>query len=155
LTMPAMSGMPTRSPGPGTRAWRKPMAAARRVSLYEREIRVHLGTAAIEVLFDASEVLSEGQRQGLRYFGSTMIGIDLAGVRAAVREDCDAADVRRVAELLENDPRVAARARALAIAAAEKLAGGRLAGVEVDSRARVVDGERVELILDLEGQVAR
>src|SRR5215471_12567329 len=102
LTIGPMSGLPIRNLHG---APRKPMAPARRVSLYEREIRVHLGTAAIEVLFSAGEVLSEGQRHGSRYFGSTMIGIDLARIRAAVREDCDAADARRVAKLLETDPR--------------------------------------------------
>ena len=78
--MPSMSGMPTRN---HVAAARKPMATARRVSLYEREIRVHLGTAAIEILFASAEVLSEGQRHGARYFGSTMIGIDRSLIEAA------------------------------------------------------------------------
>src|SRR5262249_41953373 len=93
----------------GEPARRKPCAPARRVSLFEREIRVHLGTAAIELLFSQAEVLSEGQRQGARYFGSTMITLDLGRAQTALREPCDAADARRVAQLLEKDARVQAR----------------------------------------------
>src|SRR5205814_10101022 len=63
---------------------RKPAAVARRVSLFEREVRMHLGTAAIEVLFAVAEVLSEGGRDGARYFGSTMITIDLGRARGLV-----------------------------------------------------------------------
>jgi hypothetical protein len=48
------------------------MAVARRVSLFEREIRVSLATAALEVLFDGAELLSEGQGRVGRGFGSTV-----------------------------------------------------------------------------------
>jgi hypothetical protein len=146
-----MAGIPT--PAADAAAARKPMAPARRVSLYEREIRVHLGTAAIEVLFDVVEVLSEGGRQGGRYFGSTMLTFDLGRARAALREACDAADARRVAELLEKDARIAARARALALTAAEERVGGRLAAPEVELRVRA-EGARVHAILDVEGTIS-
>ena len=36
---------------------RKPMATARRVSLFEREIRVRLSSAAVEILFELAAVL--------------------------------------------------------------------------------------------------
>ncbi len=132
---------------------RKPMAVARRVSLFEREIRVHVATAAIEVLFAVAEVLSEGQRDGARYFGSTMIRFDLERARAAVRDDCDAASARRVAELAAHDARVHARARALAAAAAAERVGVPLARLDSELRVRAA-GSRVHIDLDVEGTVA-
>ena len=50
---------------------RKPMSPARRVSLFEREIRVRLSAPALEILFEIAETLSEGQVAGRSYFGST------------------------------------------------------------------------------------
>jgi hypothetical protein len=132
---------------------RKPMAAARRVSLFEREIRVHIGTAAIELLFGVAEVLSEGQLDGARYFGSTMITIDLERARAALRDDCDAASAKRLADLVPHDPRVQARARALAAAAASERAGAPLARIECELSARAT-GTVVQLDVDVEGSAA-
>jgi hypothetical protein len=132
---------------------RKPAAAARRVSLYEREIRIHLGTAAIEVLFAVAEVLSEGQRDGRRYFGSTMITIDLGRARALVRDACDAADAQRVAALLEKDARVQARARALAAEAAAKGAGAALSRLDAELHVGT-EGSCVHIDLDVEGETA-
>lgn len=130
------------------------MAIVRRVALFEREIRIRLSSAAIDILFDAAEVLSEGQRQGRGWFGSTMVTIDLATVAAALREPCDASSARRVAELCATDPRVRARAKSLATAEAEARAGARLARLDVDLKARAV-GSRVHIDLDVEGEVAR
>jgi hypothetical protein len=131
---------------------RRPMAAARRVSLFEREIRVHLGTAAIELLFDLAQVLSEGQTDGRRYYGSTMITLDLERAQGQVRDECDAAAAQRVAALLPGDARVRARARALALAAAAERAGAGIAHADVDLRARAA-GARVHLDLDVEGEL--
>lgn len=133
---------------------RKPMATARRVSLFEREIRVKLSSAALDLLFDAAEVLSEGQRLGDGWFGSTMITIDLARVADAVREECDAANARRVAELLADDARVVARARALATAEAAEKAGAPLRHVTVELKTRYA-GSRVQIDVDVEGQLER
>jgi hypothetical protein len=134
-------------------ARRKPSVAARRVSLFEREIRVHLGTAAIELLFSRAEVLSEGQRQGARYFGSTMITLDLDKARGALREPCDAADARRVAQLLEKDARVQARVRGIAAAAAVERSGAPFARLDAEVRVRAA-GSRVHVDLDVEGFVS-
>lgn len=130
------------------------MAAARRVTLFEREIRVRLSTAAIDILFDCADVLSEGELRGDGYFGSTMITIDLARAGAAVREECDAASARQVAELCAKDPRVRARARVVAAADAEVRAGARLSRVDVELRARAA-GARVHIDLDVEGDLAK
>ena len=40
---------------------RKPMAMARRVSLFEREVAVRLAPVALELLHGAARVLSEGE----------------------------------------------------------------------------------------------
>jgi hypothetical protein len=131
---------------------RKPMATTRKVALFEREIRIKLSPAALDLLFDAAEVLSEGQRHGERYFGSTMITIDLTKLAPVVREDCDAASAKRVAELLAADARVVARAKHLAAADAGERAGGPLREPLVELKARHA-GSRVQLDLDVEGDL--
>jgi len=147
-----MAGIVSPGAAAPTPAPRKPPATARRVSLYERVMRIDLGTAAIELLFGRAEVLSEGQRQGTRYFGSTMITFDLGASRDLFREECDAADARRVAELLEKDVRVTARARALATAGATERAGAPLARLDAELRVRSA-GARVHVDIDVEGDV--
>jgi hypothetical protein len=132
---------------------RKPMAAARRVSLFEREIRYRLSTPALHILFDVAHVISEGQRQGPRYFGSTMLTIDLAAAAAVVREACDEGTARRVASLLGSDPRACARARVLALAAAEDRARATIVRPIVDVRVRA-SGAAVHIDVDVEGEVA-
>ena len=105
---------------------RKPMAMARRVSLFEREIRIGLSSAAVEILFQLASILSEGSREDGGYFGSTMITIDLGRAAGLVSDPCDASTVRRVADLVGADPRVRERARTVAAAEADRLAGAPL-----------------------------
>jgi hypothetical protein len=130
----------TTAPSAAALPARKPMARATRVSLFEREIRVHLATPAIDLMFRGAQLLSEGQWQGERWFGSTMITLDLARLADQVRDACDAATAHRVAELLARDVRVAARARA----------GRPLLRVDVELSARAA-GECVHIDLDVEG----
>ena len=130
------------------------MAAARKVALFEREIRVTLSQAAVEILFDTADMLSEGERRGDGYFGSTMITLDLGRVALLVREDCDAAGARRVAELAMSDKRVRDRAKALAAADATERAGTPLTHVDCELRARAV-GTKVHLDVDVEAEIAR
>ena len=133
---------------------RKPMAAARKVALFDREIRLVLSQAAIEILFETADILSEGERRGDGYFGSTMLTLDLPRVSAFVREDCDTASARRVAELALADSRVRDRARAIATADAVERAGTLLAQVDCELRARAV-GTRIHLDVDVEAEIAR
>ena len=128
---------------------RKPMARATRVSLFEREIRVHLATPAIELLFQRADVLSEGQWQGDAWFGSTMITLPLARLADKVRDDCDAATAVRVAELVGRDARVAARARAVAEEAARTRAGRPLVRVDIEVGVRAA-GDCIHIDLDVE-----
>ncbi|MEM9488930.1 MAG: hypothetical protein AAGC55_07280 [Myxococcota bacterium] len=125
------------------------MLSTRRVSLFEREIRVHLSRAAIEILFASSSVLSEGQVEGSRYFGSTMITIDLARASVRLNEACDIATARDVEVLLSADGRVRQRVRQLAIAEAGRLAGRALGAVQIDMAVRRA-GRHVYIDVDLE-----
>ena len=126
------------------------MATARRVSLFEREVRVRLAPAGLDVLLDEARVLTEGQDEGERWFGSTMMTIDLARVAARVSDDCDAACARRVVELAADDPRVRERTRKIALAAAEAEAGA-LAAAAVDLHVHR-EGRVVHLDLDVEAR---
>ncbi|HTE54521.1 MAG TPA: hypothetical protein VK698_26895 [Kofleriaceae bacterium] len=130
---------------------RKPMAAVRRVSLFEREIRVGLSSAAIEILFDLASVLSEGAREPDGYYGSTMITIELARAASLVSDPCDARTVRRLADLVAGDARVRDRARALAAAEAERLAGQPLGGAQYDLRVRE-SGRHLHIDVELEAR---
>ena len=127
------------------------MASVRRVSLFEREIRVGLSSAAIEILFDLAQVLSEGAREPDGYYGSTMITIELARAAALVSDPCDASTVRRLADLVGGDPRVRDRARALAAAEAERLTGGPMVGAQYDLRVRE-SGRHLHIDVELEAR---
>jgi hypothetical protein len=127
---------------------RKPMATARRVSLFEREVTVRLSPVGVDVLFGAGTVLSEGSVEGGRFAGSTMITVDLARTAAAIAEPADAATARRVAALVPTDDHARGRARRIAIAEARRAAGD-LVAPAVDLRARAV-GTQLQLDLDLE-----
>ena len=128
---------------------RKPMAPARRVSLFEREIRVRLSSAALDIMFDLAAVLSEGQWDGERYYGSTMVTIDLARATRQVSDACDVATARRVAELIATDERVRERARDLGAREAARLAGRPIDRPQVDLRLRRT-GCHLHLDMDIE-----
>jgi hypothetical protein len=128
------------------------MAAARRVSLFEREIRIRPSTAAIEILFDVASVLSEGHVEADGYFGSTMITIDLARAAPLVSDTCDAATARRLTELLAADERARKRAFAIAAAEAQSRAEAALGPPRIDWRVRA-SGVHVQIDLDVEAMV--
>jgi len=98
-----------------------PWARVRRVQLIRREIREALSPSALEVLFDHAELVVEGgeelggRRTGdRRLFATVMITIDLGHCAGQVREPADEATARRVAELMEAEPRVHERLQSLA-----------------------------------------
>jgi hypothetical protein len=135
-------------------ATRKPMARALRVTLFEREVRERLSGAAVEILLDGAQVLSEGRRStsptaGPVFFGSTMLTLDLALAAELVREPCDAAAAARVAAYLAHDARALARMRQIAAREAERLAGGPLRVRAADVRVRA-EGTRVFVDVDVE-----
>jgi hypothetical protein len=129
---------------------RKPMAMARRISLFEREIQVRLAPVALELIHGSARVLSEGELVGDLYTGSTMLTIDLARAKERISDPPDASTARRVAVLYASDERCRERARQVALAEARKLAGCDLAAVvDVESRAR---GAEIHLSLEVEGK---
>jgi hypothetical protein len=132
---------------------RKPMAIARRVSLFERDVAIRLSPVGVELLMAAGDVLSEGDADGDRYAGSTMITVDLLRTAARISDPADATTARRVADLVPRDDRARARARRIALREAERGAGRALADPVVDVRARAV-GRQLHLDLDLEGRTS-
>ena len=125
------------------------MAMTRRVSLFDREVRVRLAPAAVDLLHTAARVLSEGEVVGDVYAGSTMLTVDLARTADRVSDPPDTSTAQRVALLYAADERCRNHARRIAVAEAAKAAGGPLADsrVDIESRAR---GAEVHLSLNVE-----
>ncbi len=128
---------------------RKPMAMARRVSLFEREVTVRLAPVAIDVIHGAATMLTEGELAGDLYAGSTMLTVDLARTVDRVSDPPDASTAQRIAILYAADERCRGYARRIALAEAGRRAGCELsrALIDVESRAR---GPKVHLSLDVE-----
>lgn len=132
----------------------KGMASARRLSVFQRRIEVGLSPTTLDLLFEQLRVVSEGALDGDRYAGSTMLILDLAALAARLSDDPDAATARRFAELAPDDPRVRARARAIAFDEARRLAGGTLIQPEIDLEVRA-RGPVVQLALNVEATLRR
>ncbi|MDX2092150.1 MAG: hypothetical protein SFX73_30070 [Kofleriaceae bacterium] len=128
---------------------KKPMAMARRVSLFEREVTVRLAPIAVELLHGVARKLTEGELSGDAYAGSTMMTVDLARAKDVVSDAPDATTAQRVALLYAADERCRAHARRIAIADARRIAGCELEAptVDVESRAK---GPEVHLSLNVE-----
>lgn len=130
---------------------RKPMAMARRVSLFEREVTVRLAPVAVELLHGAARVLSEGELDGDVYAGSTMLTVDLARTADRIADPPDASTAQKVALLYAADERCREHARRIALAEARRTAGCELATptIDVESRAR---GAELHLSLNVEAR---
>jgi hypothetical protein len=149
-----------RDPGGGvaepvqaSKVTKKPMARAVRIALFQREIRVRLSPAALDLLFARVDVISEGQRavRGGRdsYFGSTMLTLDLPSLAPLLSDACDAGTARRLAALLESDADVARRIQALAERETARVAGAvpRQVGTHIVIRSQ---GAKVFVDVDVE-----
>ena len=136
---------PTRSTPP-----RRPMAFVRRVSLFRREIIESISPAALELLLGSAGRISEGQISGGRYYGSTMLTIDLDRIRGVVQDACDVATAARLAQLLAAEPRVGQLVKELALREARRIAARSLELVEAELRVRT-EGTRVCVDMDVEG----
>src|SRR5437764_1383764 len=90
---------------------KKPMAMARRVSLFEREVSVRLAPSAVDLLHGVARVLSEGELAGTTFTGSTMLTIDLARAVDRVSDPADASTAQRLAFLYAADERARDHAR--------------------------------------------
>jgi hypothetical protein len=125
------------------------MAMTRRVSLFEREVRVRLAPAAVDLLHSAARVLSEGEIIGDVYAGSTMLTVDLTRTVDRVSDPPDASTAQRIALLYAGDDRCRAYAKRIAVTEAVRTAGAALSApkVDVETRAR---GNEVLLSLNVE-----
>lgn len=130
---------------------RKPMALARRVSLFEREVQVRLAPVALELLHGAARVMTEGELAGDAYAGSTMFTVDLARTADRISDPPDASTAQRAALLYAADERCRDHARRVAMAEARRRAGCELAAphVDVESRSR---GRELHLSVNVEAQ---
>ena len=136
---------------------RKPMVRAFKISLFQREIRERLSVAALDLIFDRADVISEGQRsvRGGRdaYFGSTMLTIDLPALSPLLSDACDAGTARRLAEMLDGDEGVARRIQSLSEREAARVAGAvpSQVGTHITIRSQ---GARVFVDVDVEAVFA-
>ncbi|MEX1364647.1 MAG: hypothetical protein AB1Z98_16085 [Nannocystaceae bacterium] len=131
-------------------------ARVQRVQLIRREVREALSPGAIEVLLEHAEVVVEGaeelggrRAEDRRFYATVMVTIDLQRCAACFREPADEATARRVAELMEIDPRIRERLHTLA---AEQVA--QLASVEPGALALAVEigvrAEQAGVLLDVD-----
>lgn len=130
---------------------KKPMARAFRPSLFQRDIQYRLSSAAVEMLFERAQVLSEGQIERGRYYGSTMISLDLDRLEGNIAEDITAETAVRFGSLADRDPLLAARAHAIGRDEARKLAG-ELRDTQIDIGVRT-RGAHVYIDLDIEAEL--
>jgi hypothetical protein len=153
MTKMKLSDEPVAGASPGLKMSKKPMARAVRIALFQREIRVRLSPAALDLMFARADVISEGQRaaRGGRdsYFGSTMFTIDLPSLAELLSDACDAGTARRLAGLLESDPDVTRRVQLLAERETARVAGAvpRQVGTHVSIRSQ---GAKVFIDVDVE-----
>ena len=130
------------------------MAWARRVSLFEREVRVRLAPVAVELIHGAARMLTEGELHGDVYTGSTMLTMDLARTADRISDPPDATTAQRVAVLYASDERCREHARRIAISEARRLAGCDLTrpSVDLETCAR---GSELHLSLTFEAHHAK
>jgi hypothetical protein len=133
---------------------KKPMAFARRVNLFRREIKDGVSSSGFELLLRAASKISEGQiSAGGHYYGSTMITIDLDPARGLVRDAADVATATKLATLLEKETRLLDGVRQAALQEAHGIACRPLEELQTDIRVRS-EGCKIFVDVDVEGQIA-
>ncbi|HEX7499791.1 MAG TPA: hypothetical protein VF524_05725 [Polyangia bacterium] len=135
----------------------RPMVQVRRIALIEREVREYLSQAALDAVFDRSEVISEGETstaQGKSAFlGSTMLTLDVSVLGEVLREPADEDTARRMAALLVDEPSLDARAQVIVRREVERITHGKPKSVRGETRIRV-RGTRVYLDIDVEAALS-
>ena len=141
----------------GSPSEKRPMAVARKVALFRREIREWISPPAFEILLGAAEVLAEGSFEGPPgpdqvYLASIQIQVNLPQCSHFIRDPLDAAAARRLAEMIRQDRLIQELLREIATREAETAAGCRLADlqIEVDTSHR---GDELMVSMDVEGRV--
>jgi hypothetical protein len=134
----------------------RPLARAVRISLFEREVRERLSRAALDVIFAAAGIMSEGQRSARKgrelFFGSTMLTIELEGLQPEVRDAADARSAQRLAGLLGVESASLARIKRIAAAEVERLSNARPRTVSADVKVRS-RGTTVYIDVDVEAEL--
>jgi hypothetical protein len=134
---------------------KRPMAKAQRVGLFARQIIETVSATGIELLLGSATCLSEGQLAADgRYYGSSMITIDLGALSARVSDPCDAATAARLARRIREDPAMRARCAAHAGTAAGQIARGPLRSVQTEVQVRA-EGCMVYVDVDVEALAGR
>lgn len=133
---------------------KKPMASAHRASLFARRIEVALSSAAAELLIKNAQVLSEGQVEGGRFFGSTIVTLDLRRLEGEVSDAVSAETASRFGTLAADDRALQERTRSLAIAEASRLAGYPIRNPQVDVRVRA-RGPHIRIDIDVEANARK
>lgn len=147
----------TPSPLPEVGAHRRPMAPARKVGLFRREVREWISPPAFEILVGAAEVVAEGAfdpsgADGPVFLGTVYLRVPLGRCAAHLRGPLDAAAALHLVNLLGKDEVVREVLTELAGREAERLAGCELHDLEVEIAASH-KGEEIHIHLDVEGQV--
>ncbi|MBK6847315.1 MAG: hypothetical protein IPG96_07140 [Proteobacteria bacterium] len=130
---------------------KRPMARVRQVSLFAREVIERLSATGTELLLADLSRLSEGQRVAGRYFGSTMLTLDLRRLEGRMRDSGDVGTASRLARLWATSEPVIGRLRALALAEAQRIAGEPLQADGIDVRVRA-EGSWLFVDIDLEAE---
>ena len=139
---------------PPAKAPKRPMAFVRRVSLFQREIRENISPTALNVLLRTAGKISEGQTTtDGRYYGSTMLTIDLGQVQACVSDVCDVSTAVRLAQHLSRQGMVHQEVKQIAEKEARRIACRNLELQEAEVRVRT-EGQRIYVDVDVEGVVA-
>jgi hypothetical protein len=145
------------SPAPEPRAVAelelRPIARVHRIPLIEREVREHLSRAALDAVFASAEILSEGEVDSAagrqRFFGSTMLTVDVARLAEILREPADEGTARRLVALLAHDGSLEGRIEAIVQSEVERISGTATQTLRNEARLRT-QGTRVFLDIDVE-----
>ena len=129
------------------------MAFVRRVSLFRRQIIESISPAGLELLLAGASRISEGQVTSRgRYYGTTMLTIDLQHTGGKVRQVRDVSTSSRLARHLEQEPAAMQQVVRLAVREASNVAGQPILEPAAEVEVRV-KGHRVLVDVDLEGSV--
>jgi hypothetical protein len=119
---------------------KRPMAVVRQIGLFSREVVEHLSVSGVEMLLSQLSRLSEGQVVDGRYYGSTMLTLDLRTLEGKIRDACDVTTAMRLARLWSDNQAVIAQVRSLAHAEAIRIAARPLAPGGIDVKIRAEGG---------------
>ena len=134
----------------------KGLVRAQRDAFIARRMSAGLTRGAEEALFRHKSVLSEGSLRSFaatgerRYFGSTMITFDLAGLRKHWRGPFGAEQAAELADLVRGSVRVKARAHRIACAEVARRVTDRPLGTAIVEILVRVSGDTLQMDVDLE-----